>query len=71
MHTSAPWRTSTACESHSCVQWRANSHCGDNACATCSPGTYAAQVRDTKLDASPTLSFSAPAWRAFLATVTD
>jgi hypothetical protein len=62
------WRKSTRCESHACVEvaFRRSSRCDHAHCVEVSV-SHRVLVRDSKLgDDSPILSFSPPAWSAFL-----
>jgi hypothetical protein len=53
-----------------CAQWRKSSYSGGgNQCVEVAAVDGAYAVRDSKNPAAGYLAFSAPAWKAFLATI--
>ncbi|MBV8541859.1 MAG: DUF397 domain-containing protein [Pseudonocardiales bacterium] len=68
------WRTSSYSASHgACVEvgWRASSYSGNQGdCVEVAPASEGILVRDSKNPAGPALAVPAPAWQAFLTTLT-
>lgn len=68
------WRTSSySTSSGDCVQvgWRTSSYStGQGDCVQVAPAPDRVLVRDSKDPGGPALTVSAPAWRAFLRTLT-
>lgn len=63
------WTRSSYCDSGACLEARWTTSSRSIGGSECVEARYtgAVQVRDSKLgEASPILTFSAPAWRAFL-----
>ncbi|HET9255112.1 MAG TPA: DUF397 domain-containing protein [Pseudonocardiaceae bacterium] len=69
-----PWHTSSYSASHgNCVEvgWRTSSYSnGGTACVEVATAPDAVLVRDSKNRTGPALTLPAPAWHAFLTTLT-
>jgi hypothetical protein len=52
------------------MEWRKSSFCGNGACVEVAEFDGAYLVRDSKVEDSPVLTFTAEEWTAFVAGVT-
>lgn len=62
---------STKCSTGACldVRWKRSSFCSTGTCVEAALGGDVVQVRDSKLDDSPILTFSPATWQAFIDAV--
>jgi uncharacterized protein DUF397 len=66
------WRKSTYSDGMNCVEWRKSTHSSnDGSCVEYRVDTEVIQIRDSKDQAGPVLTFTPAEWKAFTLGVKD